>query len=55
MNHLPTTPIADLIVHPRDGDLIAATHGRSFWVMDISPLEELNPGILSTDAHLVHC
>ncbi len=52
MNHLPTTPVADLIVHPRDGDLIAATHGRSFWVMDISPLEELNPGILSSDAHL---
>jgi len=52
MNHMPTTPIADLIVHPRDGDLIAATHGRSFWVMDISPLEELTPAVLSSDAHL---
>jgi len=51
-NHLPTTPVADLIVHPRDGDLIAATHGRSFWVMDISPLEELTPAVLSSDAHL---
>jgi hypothetical protein len=44
--------VADLIVHPRDGDLIAATHGRSFWVMDISPLEELTPAVLSSDAHL---
>jgi photosystem II stability/assembly factor-like uncharacterized protein len=52
MNHLPTTPVADLIVHPREGDLIAATHGRSFWVMDISPLEELTPAVLSSDAHL---
>ncbi len=52
MNRMPTTPIADLIVHPRDGDLIAATHGRSFWVMDISPLEELTPAVLSSDVHL---
>jgi photosystem II stability/assembly factor-like uncharacterized protein len=52
MNNLPTVPIADLIVHPRDGDLIAGTHGRSFWVMDISPLQELTPQVLSSDAHL---
>jgi photosystem II stability/assembly factor-like uncharacterized protein len=51
-NHLPASPVADLIVHPRDGDLIAATHGRSFWVLDISPLEELTPAILSSDVHL---
>jgi hypothetical protein len=52
MNKMPTVPVADLIVHPRDGDLIAATHGRSFWVMDISPLQELTPSVLSSDAHL---
>jgi hypothetical protein len=52
MNRMPTVPVADLIVHPRDGDLIAATHGRSFWVMDISPLEELTPAVLSSDVHL---
>ena len=39
-------------MHPRDGDLIAASHGRSFWVMDISPLQELTPAVLSGDAHL---
>ena len=52
MNRMPTVPVGDLIVHPRDGDLIAATHGRSFWVMDISPLQELTPAVLSSDAHL---
>jgi len=52
MNNLPTVPVADLIVHPRDGDLIAATHGRSFYVMDISPLQELTPQVLAQRAHL---
>ncbi len=37
--NLPLTPIHDLVV--KDGDLLAATHGRSFWVLDdISPLRE---------------
>ncbi|MGE5340507.1 MAG: WD40/YVTN/BNR-like repeat-containing protein [Candidatus Omnitrophota bacterium] len=30
--NLPVTPIHDLIIH--DNDLIAATHGRSFWILD---------------------
>ncbi len=49
---LPTVPVADLMVHPRDGDLIAATHGRSFWILDISPLQEMTPAVLSSDVHL---
>jgi hypothetical protein len=28
-------------VHPRDNELIAATHGRSFWVVDITPLQQM--------------
>jgi photosystem II stability/assembly factor-like uncharacterized protein len=52
MNNLPTVPVADLIVHPRDGDLVAATHGRSFYVMDISPLQEITPQVLAANAHL---
>lgn len=39
---LPTVSVDDIQVHPRDHDLIAATHGRSIFVMDdISPLEQL--------------
>jgi photosystem II stability/assembly factor-like uncharacterized protein len=39
-SNLPVAPIHDL--HLKDSDLIAATHGRSFWVLDdISPLREL--------------
>jgi photosystem II stability/assembly factor-like uncharacterized protein len=49
--NLPTTPVHDLIVH---GDaLVAATHGRAFWVLDdLSPLRQANASIATEDAHL---
>ena len=40
---LPTVAVHDLVIHPRDGDLIAGTHGKSIWILDdISPLRNLN-------------
>ena len=45
MNNLPTVPVDDILIHPRDRDLIIGTHGRSIWIADdISPLEQLKPG-----------
>ena len=41
MTGLPTVPVYDLKIHPRDNELIAATHGRSFWVVDITPLQQM--------------
>jgi hypothetical protein len=42
MHNLPTVRVDDLLIHPRDRDLIVATHGRSIWIADdISPLEQL--------------
>ncbi|MFL5911681.1 MAG: hypothetical protein ACJ768_14045, partial [Gaiellaceae bacterium] len=38
---LPTVPVYDLKIHPRDRELIAATHGRGFWIVDIAPLEQM--------------
>ncbi len=32
--NLPNTPIHDLAIHPSEHDLVVATHGRGFWVMD---------------------
>ena len=52
MNGMPTVAVADLVVHPREGDLIAGTHGRSAFVMDISPLQELTPEVAEKDLHL---
>ena len=43
-NNLPRVPIDDLQIHPRDNDLIVATHGRSAWILDsIYALEQMNP------------
>ncbi len=39
--NLPVSPIHDLVV--KDDDLVVATHGRSFWVLDnLTPLRQLN-------------
>ncbi len=41
MPHLPTTAYDDLIIHPREKDLVIATHGRAFWILDDTrPLAE---------------
>ncbi|MFL6445294.1 MAG: WD40/YVTN/BNR-like repeat-containing protein [Candidatus Sulfotelmatobacter sp.] len=48
--NLPRTSMRDLWI--KDDDLIVATHGRSFWILDdIAPLRELAAG-LTTSAHL---
>ena len=49
--NLPIVPIHDLAI--KDGDLIAATHGRSFWILDdLSPLRQLRPEITRAPAYL---
>ncbi|MEP6550441.1 MAG: hypothetical protein ABJB95_04620, partial [Gemmatimonadales bacterium] len=47
MTGLPTVPVHDLQIHPRDRELIAATHGRSIYIVDIAPLEEMNNGVMA--------
>ena len=40
-SNLPTVPIHEIIIHPRDNDMIVATHGRSIWILDdITPLQQ---------------
>ncbi len=49
--NLPTTPVHDLAV--KDGDLVAATHGRSFWILDdLTPLQQFTAEIAGADFHL---
>jgi photosystem II stability/assembly factor-like uncharacterized protein len=49
--NLPATSIRDLVV--KDSDLVIATHGRSFWILDdISPLRQLTPQTAAAPAHL---
>ncbi len=49
--NLPPAPVNDLIV--KNYDLVVATHGRSFWVIDnITPLEQYSESIALQDVHL---
>jgi photosystem II stability/assembly factor-like uncharacterized protein len=52
-NGLPTVPVFDIAIHPRDHDLILGTHGRSILIMDdITALEQMSDNVLSADLHL---
>jgi len=49
--NLPTTPIHDLVV--KNDDLVVATHGRAFWILDdVSPLRQYGDEIAKQDVHL---
>ena len=49
--NLPMSPVNDLVI--KNNDLVVATHGRSFWVLDnITPLEQYEDSIPQQDAHL---
>jgi hypothetical protein len=53
MTGLPTVRIDDIMVHPRDNDLIVGTHGRSIYIIDdITPLQQLTEEALNSEASL---
>jgi hypothetical protein len=48
---LPAVAVRDLVIHPRDHDLVIATHGRGIWIVDdITPLRALTPATLTSNA-----
>jgi len=50
---LPTTSVMDLVIHPRDLDLVIATHGRALYVIDdITPLRELSAKTMAEPLHV---
>ena len=49
--NLPTTPVHDLVI--KGNDLVVATHGRAFWILDdVTPLREYSDDIQQKEAHL---
>lgn len=51
---LPNVAVRDLAVHPRDNDLVIATHGRGIWIIDdITPLRALTAETMNKDAAFV--
>ena len=52
---LPAVAVRDLAIHPRDHDLVIATHGRGIWIVDdITPLRALTPETLAKEAVFIN-
>jgi len=52
-NNLPHVPVYGMTVQEHFNDLVIATYGRGFWIMDdITPLQQLTPQVLASEAHL---
>ncbi len=52
--NFPHVAVRDLAVHPRDHDLVIATHGRGIWIVDdITPLRALTPEVMAQEAAFV--
>ncbi len=53
LKNLPTVAVHDIQIHPRENDLILATHGRSFWILDdATPIQQMSPEIAGSAMHL---
>jgi photosystem II stability/assembly factor-like uncharacterized protein len=50
--NMPWVKVTDLVIHPRENDLIAATYGRGLWLTDITLLQEWNEKISAEDVYL---
>jgi len=52
-NNMPTVAVHDLVIHPRERDLVAGTHGRGLFVLDdISALEQWRPALADAAVHV---
>ena len=51
-NNMPNVPVHDLLVHPRDNDLVVGSYGRGLFITNINALQQLNDTVLTSDAHL---
>ena len=49
---LPRVPVHDLALQDRDGTLVAATHGRGFWALDVDAIRAMSGESLAEPAHL---
>jgi len=45
-SNMPPAPVTDMVIHPREQDLVAGTYGRGLWVVDIAPIREMTADIL---------
>ena len=50
--NLPTVAVHEFAQHPTQGDVVAATHGRSLWVLDVTPIRQLSTDAITAEAKL---
>jgi hypothetical protein len=51
-NGFPTVPVDDLLLHPRDAELVVGTHGRGIYILDIWPLQQATQEVLKSKVFL---
>jgi photosystem II stability/assembly factor-like uncharacterized protein len=50
-HNFPNVAVCDMVLQPRDSDLVIATHGRGIWIIDdITPLRHLTPDVIAKEA-----
>jgi len=50
--NMPPVPVHDLLIHPREHDLVAGTYGRGVWVINVTAFREFSKDLLTKDSHL---
>ncbi|HEY1423263.1 MAG TPA: hypothetical protein VGF20_07415, partial [Candidatus Acidoferrum sp.] len=49
-HEFPNVPVRDIVVQPRESDLVVATHGRGIWIIDdLTPLRKLTPEAMNKE------
>jgi photosystem II stability/assembly factor-like uncharacterized protein len=51
-NNLPTVAVHEFAQHLTSGEIVAATHGRSLWLLDVTALRQITTETLKAKAHL---
>jgi hypothetical protein len=51
-NNLPTVAVHEIAVHPTAGEIVAATHGRSLWILDVTALRQMASEKIATEPTL---
>jgi photosystem II stability/assembly factor-like uncharacterized protein len=50
--NLPNVPVHDLVIHPRDKELVVGTHGRSIYIADVQYIQQLSDDMLKKDLYV---
>lgn len=52
MTNMPNNPAYDMVIHPRENELVVATHGRGIFIADIAPLQGMSNEVMNSNLTL---